>query len=81
MKIICALYDRAIDAYGPALTYHTRNEAIRQFKDAANEKGGNINKSPTDYELWQIGTYDDNTGELTPNDRERVARAEDLIGG
>lgn len=78
MKTLVALYDRAIEGYGPIMTVHTRGEAIRSFKKEAETQGSNINAHPTDYELWQVGTYDDETGHITAQP-ERIARAEDYV--
>lgn len=76
MKILVALYDRAIEGYGPVMTVHTRGEAIRSFRQEAQNKQSNIGQHPTDYELHQLATYNDQTGEITAA-QEMIARAED----
>lgn len=76
MKILCALYDRAVEAYAPIMTVNTRAEALRSFRHECNNKQSPINQHPTDYELHQLGTYDDQTGTIQPH-RELLARAED----
>lgn len=76
MKILVALYDRATEAYAPIMTVHTKNEAIRSFRQAVNDKQTPINANPTDYELWQVGTYNDETGAVL-GEKELIARAED----
>lgn len=78
MKILVALFDRAIQGYGPVMTYHTRNEAIRQFRTQAEDKSTQIAQHPTDYELWHIADYNDENGEVSQIG-EQIARAEDLI--
>lgn len=39
--------------------------AVRAFSDAVNEKGSNFAKHPEDYLLFEIGEFDDNTGDFT----------------
>lgn len=77
MKMLVALYDRAVQAHAPIMTVNTRGEAIRSFKDAVNDPQSPLYKHPTDYELYQIGTYNEETGEISAN-REQIARAEDM---
>lgn len=79
MKILVALYDRATEAYAPIMTVHTRGEAIRSFKNECNNPQSPINQHPSDYELWQLGEYDDQTGMIVST-HERIARAEDYTG-
>lgn len=76
--IIIALKDRGADYFRPAAAIRTRGEAIRGMADEANNPQSQIGQHPTDYELWQIGEFDDQTGEITQA-KELLARAEDLI--
>ena len=76
MKILVALYDRATEAHAPVMTVHTKGEALRSFREAVNDNQTPIHRNPTDFELWQVGTYDDQSGQITPH-RELIARAED----
>lgn len=78
MKILVALYDRAVEAYAPVMTVNTRAEAIRSFRQECNNKQGQLCQHPSDYELWQIGEYDDQTGMIVSTN-ERIARAEDYV--
>lgn len=41
--------------------------AIRAFKDKVNKEGHEFNLHPEDYSLFGIGSYEDNTGVLTPS--------------
>jgi len=79
MKVLVALYDRATEAYAPVMTVNTRNEAIRSFRQAVNDPQTPIHNNPTDYELYVVGQYNDQTGELVPTlPAELIARAEDF---
>lgn len=79
MKLLVALYDRATEAYAPVMTVHTRGEAIRSFRQAVNDPQTPISINPTDYELWQLGEYNDQNGEISAK-AELLARAEDYKG-
>lgn len=76
MKLLVALYDRATEAYAPVMTVHTRAEAIRSFRNEVNNPQSPLNQHPTDYELYKLGEYDEQTGHITANS-ELLARAED----
>lgn len=37
-------------------------QALRMWEDAVNQEGTQVNKFPTDFCLYEIGTYDEDTG-------------------
>lgn len=80
MKILVALYDRAVEAHAPVMTVNTRNEAIRSFRQAVNDPQTPIYNNPTDFELHVLAEYNDETGVITPIEIECLARAEDHKG-
>lgn len=64
---IIAVRDRAIDVFGqPAFTASTGG-AIRSFGDEIKRKDDNnqLNKHPEDFDLYELGIYDDQTGQFT----------------
>lgn len=66
--IIVTIYDRKVGVYGrPAFVRHT-NEALRQFIDEANRKAADniLNQHTEDFDLYQIGTFEDEDGLITP---------------
>lgn len=79
MKALVALYDRATESYAPVMTVNTRGEAIRSLRDAMRDPQAPIARHPSDYELYMVGEYNDQTGEITPK-KELIARAEDHTG-
>lgn len=79
MKKLISLYDRATESFAPVMTVNTRNEAIRSFKQAVNDPQTPISINPTDYELHEIGSFDDQTGQIIPRAKTEVfARGEDF---
>lgn len=83
MKPIYAVKDLAVQAFGNPFIVRAKGEAIRSFQDEANKKDGQsaIAQHPEDYELYHVGDWNDQTGELLPCEPYLVARAKDLITG
>lgn len=53
--------------------------AIRTFKNMRNASQPNaVNTNPEDKELWELGTYDEETGEIKPN-LAFIGKAEDYV--
>jgi len=80
--IIIAVKDRAADLYGKPFYVRTRAEAIRSFTDEVNNKQSQINQHPEDYDLYEIGTFDEDSGELqgiTGGGPITIVRAQDLV--
>lgn len=48
--------------------------AIREFGDRCKKKDGDlVGMHPDHFELWTIGTYDDETGTMEPGERKQLA--------
>lgn len=82
---VCAARDRATEAFARPFYVHRPAEAIRSFADEVSRKPdpGQANPlyaHPSDFELWQLATFDDNSGSFVPA-LERLARAEDFHFG
>lgn len=65
MKVF-AVYDIKALAYMQPFFGGNAGSAMRAFGDEVTKQGSNIGKHPEDYQLFEIGAYDDNTGELIP---------------
>lgn len=63
-----AVYDVKAEVYGRPFFLATKGLAIRSFADAAQDKNLDIGKYPSDYTLFEIGTFDDSCGMLKPLD-------------
>lgn len=46
----------------------TIGEAQRMFRELTLDSKSTINKYPEDFDLYHVGTYDDNTGKFEPFD-------------
>ena len=78
MKIICSVYDNKAKVWATPFYAHSEVTALRDFAAAAH---GNtvIAQFPADYELWKIGGWDDQKGDLLIFEHTYLGRADDLI--
>ena len=54
------VYDVKANAYLPPFHMQSVGEAHRSFEDTCNTPDHPFNKHPTDYTLFEVGTFDDN---------------------
>lgn len=77
---IYAVHDAAVAAYLTPFFCRTAAEAIRSFEAAVNAPDTRFNQAPADYTLFEIGTYEDNSGILTPHKTHQpLGKAIDFI--
>lgn len=77
--IICAVRDRQLDAFMRPFAAQSRGQAIRSFSDETNRADSELNRHPEDYELYELGSFNDDTGELTATKPVSIAIASNLI--
>ena len=63
MKVF-SVYDSAVGAYMTPFFMQSSGAAIRAFTDIANDLQSAICKHPTDYSLFELGSWDDATHQL-----------------
>lgn len=77
---VCAVKDRAVDAFNRPLFVPTIGVAIRSFQDEFNRKDSELAAHPEDYDLYHLGEWDDQTAIYTALEAPRViTRAQDLV--
>lgn len=77
---VCAVKDRAVDAFNRPLFVPTVGVAIRSFNDECNKKDSELHAHPEDYDFYELGSWDDQTAIYTPLEVPRViARAQDIV--
>jgi len=59
-----SVYDIKSKTFGQPFHAMTRGVAVRQFQELVNNPETTINKHPDDFTLFEIGSFDDNTGEI-----------------
>jgi hypothetical protein len=78
---VCAVRDRAVDAFMPPVFVAHIGQAMRNFGDAINGKDQTpFSSHPEDYDLYHLGSYDDSSGRfLQPDEGPRqIAIGKDL---
>lgn len=76
---ICAVKDRAVDAFGVPFFVKSAGEAMRSFEDEVNRKESPFYAHPDDYDLYRIGEYDDASGLVTGVGPDLLSRGKDVI--
>lgn len=61
---IYSIYDTAVESFMSPFFVKTEGEALRGFRDAAQNTDTPIGKHPADYHLFKIGEYTDHDGDL-----------------
>lgn len=78
--VVCAVFDRALGAFGKPMVVPARGVAVRAFGDEVNRQGSEFNMHPADYELWQLGSFDDASGEFSGTKaKERIMLGSDAV--
>uniref|UniRef100_UPI004047C348 phage ORF5 protein n=1 Tax=Mariniflexile sp. TaxID=1979402 RepID=UPI004047C348 len=64
---IVSVRDAALGAYGRPFFTMSIGQAIRSFQDEINRaaEDNNMNKHPKDFDLYSLGTFDDQSGQFT----------------
>lgn len=80
--VIVSILDTAAGAYGRPAYIASEGVAIRQFQDEVNRESedNQLYKHPDDFQLYYLGTFDDNTGgfDLLASPK-MIARAKDIM--
>lgn len=75
MKLfICATRDIVSNIYGAPIVVNSLAGLIRQFADQCKGLAGGdplVARHPEHFELYKLGTYDEETGEFT-NDKSQI---------
>lgn len=81
MQVVVAVFDRAALLYGRPFFVRATGEAIRSFTDEVNRKGGEVSQfstHPDDFDLCQLGVYDDQVGSFE-NAPLMLVRGKDVV--
>lgn len=78
--IVCAIRDSAINAYTRPFYVPAIGAAVRAFTDEVNRVDSDMHKHPEDYELFELGEFDEETGHIENRSEPRsLGRAKDVI--
>lgn len=63
LLVVCSVRDRAANVYAQPFFAPTLESSIRSFRMLINDaQGGLPHQHPDDFDLYHLGTYDDETG-------------------
>lgn len=62
---VFTVYDSKTEAYLPPFYMAAKGAAIRSFSDTCNDPSHAFNKHPSDYTLFELGIFDDQTSRFT----------------
>lgn len=79
---IYSLYDEKAQVFGNPFIRKFDGQAIRDCIDLVNDSNTSVSRHPSDFTLYNIGTFDDDKALIKPiNPIQLVAKCSDLIGG
>lgn len=78
MKVF-AIYDSGSENYMRPFFVRADGEALRLFEDLANDRESVVGKHPSYYALFEIGEFNDNSGDLEPCVPKVRAKAWELV--
>lgn len=77
-KFIFAVRDRASLHFMDPFAVTHKGIAERSFADAVNDPATPMNKHPEDYDLYELGTFDDGTGLYEVRVPEQISIGKDV---
>jgi len=66
---IFVIYDAKAKLYNKPFYMINKNVALRAAQDLIDDTTTEISKNPQDFTMWHLGTYDDNTAQLTIHEK------------
>lgn len=82
MKLqVLAVFDSAVQAYSRPFFSPTTGAAVRSFSDEVNRNAEDnpMNRHASDYELFELASFDEETGIFTQEIPRCVSRAKDCL--
>lgn len=78
---IYSIRDAKAEIYNAPFFQKTHGEAERNFTQLVNDEKSTVAKFPEDFDLYFLGTYDDNTGKVQPLDTpQHMLKAINIVG-
>lgn len=70
--IVLSVRDEKVEAFLPPFTARAVGEGIRIFETAIRDPNSGLAKHVADYVLYRVGTFDDVSGLMAPQEPERL---------
>lgn len=58
---VFSIYDSAVSSWMPPMYFRNKGEVLRWFAEAVNNSESRLAKHPSDYCLFELGTWNDDT--------------------
>lgn len=85
MISVYVVYDCKFKKFGSVMLYPNDDMAIREMIYRTELPGSFMKMFPSDYELWKVGEFEEETGTLISADdfegKHMIGRVIDFIGG
>lgn len=76
---VYSIRDAKAEYFNTPFFQKTKGEAIRNFSNAVNDEKTQLNQHPEDFDLWKIGQWDDQKGQIVSlSTPEHVVKAVDF---
>lgn len=62
---VFSIYDSAVQSWLPPIFARNKGEMLRNFADAVGDSKSQLAKHPSDYALFELGTFDDSKCEFS----------------
>lgn len=80
MKVkLYAVLDKTSGVYDGPYPGHNDGVALRNFSNQVTSGQGVLSTNPECFSLWRIGEWNDATGEVTPEVKECLAHAQEIM--
>lgn len=80
--IACSIRDSAVNSFMRPFFVPAVGSAVRSFQDEVNRKDSEMRKHPDDYELFELGAFEEETGKFSSLPEPRsLSRGKDVILG
>jgi hypothetical protein len=79
-RLVVSVRDRAADNFGTPFFVVARGQAIRSFSDEVNRQAADnpLYNHADDFDLYELGEFDDDTGLFTTGTPVQIAIGKDL---
>ena len=76
---IFGVRDRAVDSFGQPIFAVAAGAVVRSFTDEIQKDGTEFNRHPDDYDLYELGEFEQSTGVFTTHEPRMIAIGKSLV--
>lgn len=76
---VFAVRDRAVDSFGQPIFSVAAGAVVRSFTDEIRKDGTEFNRHPDDYDLYELGEFEQSTGVFSVHEPVMIAIGKSLV--